>query len=302
MSAARPLSFVPLLKERVWGGDALRSRAPDPPPGPVGESWEIADLGEDVSRTPDGVPLGRLLAEHAEAILGSARDPDCGGRFPLLLKLLDARDDLSVQLHPDERYLAENGLKGPAKSETWFVLHAEPGARIFRGLAPGATRPRLVAALRSGRDEEIVPLLRAVPVRAGDLVVLPAGTLHALGAGVRVVEMQRASDVTFRLYDWGRPRALQLEEGLAALRDDAGDDPAACGFTVERLDGPRHALQTDGRFHVLTVVSGHARVTTRGGELARGPLDSVLVPAAAGAYDVNAVDGATLLLFRLTLS
>lgn len=309
-----PLVFMPLLKERVWGGDTLKSRAPDPPPGPVGESWEIVDLGTDVSRTAEGVSLRDLLTSDGEALLGPARDPLCGDRFPLLLKLLDARHDLSVQVHPDDAGMRALGLPGPGKSEAWFVLDAEPGARIVRGLGPGATLGELARALRRGDRAEIDSLLNFVPVRSGDLVRLPAGTIHALGAGIRVLEVQRSADVTFRLYDWGRPRPVQLEHALAAAAadDDAGaagadepDEPAGAddvpdaslGFSIEVLR--ERELDTGGRgFHVLTFARGAGRIITAGGAVARGALDSALVASSAGAYRIETEPGAVVLLSR----
>ncbi len=299
MTPPPPLAFAPILKPRVWGGDALRARGTAPFDGPVGESWELVDVGGDVSRTADGRSLRDLLRTSGDAILGPARDPLCGDRFPLLLKLLDARADLSVQVHPDDARMRALGLAGPGKSEAWYVLHAEPGARVIHGLADGVRLADFGAAVRSGRAAEVVPLLRARAVAAGDLVVLPAGTIHALGAGLRVVEIQRAADVTFRLFDWGRPRDLHLEEGLAAAHERPADSLAACGFAVDTLRGPAHDLDTEGRgFHLLTVVRGRARIASPGGELRRGPLDTALVPSAAGRYRVEGPDDLLVLLFR----
>jgi mannose-6-phosphate isomerase len=299
MTVPPPLVFTPILKPRVWGGDALKSRSAAPPDGPVGESWELVDIGDDVSRSAGGATLRDLLREHGDAIVGPAGDPLCGARFPLLLKLLDARADLSVQVHPDDGAMRAAGRPGPGKSEAWYVLHAEPGARVIRGLAAGVTLAAFGAALRRGRADEIVPLLLARPVAAGDLVALPAGTIHALGAGVRVVEIQRASDVTYRLFDWGRPRELHVDEGLAVAHERPQTSLAACGFAIDTLRGPDHELDTkELGFHLLTVVRGRARVTTRAGSVERRPLDSVLVPSASGRYGIEGTDDLIALVFR----
>lgn len=324
-----PLVFLPRLKERVWGGSFLRGRAPEAPSGPIGESWEICDREGDVSRTPDGVALDELALRRGDDLMGAARDPRRPELFPLLLKLIDASEDLSVQVHPDDEAAAPYGDSG--KTEAWYVLDAAPGARVFRGLAPGAGRRELEEALAAGT---VAGLLHAVPVARGDVVFVPAGTIHALGAGVRVVEFQQNSDLTFRVFDWnrlgldGKARTLHVAEALAVARfDDAGPDLAAplaesgtaattSGFggargcrarrfvrhealTLDALDAFERpvALDTEGaRFHLLTVVAGEATIVARGGCVRRGPLDSALVPAAAGRYELRAAPGSTILL------
>ena len=340
-----PLVFLPRLKERVWGGSFLRGRAPEAPSGPIGESWEICDREGDVSRTPDGVALDELALRRGDDLMGAARDPRRPELFPLLLKLIDASEDLSVQVHPDDGAAAPYGDSG--KTEAWYVLDAAPGARVFRGLAPGAGRRELEEALAAGT---VAGLLHAVPVARGDVVFVPAGTIHALGAGVRVVEFQQNSDLTFRVFDWnrlgldGKARTLHVAEALAVARfDDAGPDLAAplaesgtaaptsgssaaaalrpprrevplgggargCrarrfvrheALTLDALDAFERpvALDTEGaRFHLLTVVAGEATIVARGGCVRRGPLDSALVPAAAGRYELRAAPGSTILL------
>ena len=278
-----PLVFEPIFREKVWGGRnlaALLGKAL-PGEGPIGESWEVADLDNGqsvVARGPaKGKTLGELVREWGPALLGRARLVD--GRFPLLIKFLDAEQNLSVQVHPapagardgwgDDGGVgggdqgsaicetrgegegsgagarqarsegdgsgAELGAKegernrASVKHEAWHILRAAPGAVIYRGLGPGVTAAAAAEAAR--RDPAaIVPLLRAHPVKAGQTYYLPSGTVHALGAGVVVAEVQTPSDVTHRLYDWGRTRpggdaGLHVEQGLAAIRTDV--DPAA---------------------------------------------------------------------------
>lgn len=226
-----PLIFEPIYKPKIWGARNLaRLLGKDlPPGGGIGETWECADLEVGQSVVARGPAKGRTLHELVEAwgpaLLGRAEPVD--GRFPLLIKFLDAAEDLSVQVHPDPDTARRLGVR--VKHEAWYVIDALPEAAIYRGMIPGAT----VEALRkvmARRPEAILELLRRIPVRAGDVFFLPSGTLHALGAGIVVAEIQTPSDVTYRIYDWGRVRpegdaGLHVEQGLACIRTDI--DPAA---------------------------------------------------------------------------
>jgi mannose-6-phosphate isomerase len=222
-----PLLFEPILKPRVWGGDRLARLGKRVPPGTaIGESWEIADLPESgpegrsvVANGPlAGRTLREVLAAHRALVMGAARLAD-GGGFPLLIKYLDARENLSVQVHPTSDYVRSHP-SASLKSEAWIVIEASDGAVIYKGLRPGTTAAAVAAHVR---EEAIVDDLVAVPARAGDCHYLPSGTVHALGAGVLVAEVQTPSDTTFRLYDWGRTgRALHVEEALACIDFEAG--------------------------------------------------------------------------------
>ena len=220
-----PLIFQPIYRPKIWGGRNLeRLLGRSLPPGEkIGESWECADLANDhsvVARGPaKGQTLRQLVGEWGPALLGRARLVD--GRFPLLIKFLDACEDLSVQVHPPPDAPAELGAAS-TKHEAWFVLDAADGAAIYRGLAPGVTVETL-ASILAGHPETVPQYLRRIPVRRGDTYYLPAGTVHALGAGVVVAEVQTPSDITYRLYDWGRVRpgadaGLHIEQGLACIR------------------------------------------------------------------------------------
>jgi mannose-6-phosphate isomerase len=225
-----PITFRPIFKEKVWGRRNLsRFGKVLPESGKIGESWELVDLastspgggGGDAARSliDNGLLAGSTLHEAmgtwGDRLMGSLpRSADDG--FPLLVKYLDAGENLSVQVHPSSEYVAAH-RSTHLKTESWYILDAEPGAVIYKGLKPGVDRRALADAVEQGRVAE---LLQAVPVSAGDCHDLPSGTVHALGAGITLVEVQTASDTTFRLYDWSdlyqhRPqRELHVEQAL----------------------------------------------------------------------------------------
>jgi mannose-6-phosphate isomerase len=242
------------LRRRPWGGDRLAARwAPgevdvEDGRGPVGEAW-LAGPWTRVAVGPDaGRDLAALAAEHGAALLGAAPWSRYGARFPLLVKLLDAAEPLSLQVHPDDAYAlrfeAASGHLG--KTEAWWVLSADPGARVIWGFARDVTQGEVERAAESGHWGD---LLRELPVAAGDVVVNPAGTVHALGAGLIVYEVQQASDLTYRLYDHGRvgadgrPRELHLERALAVARLTPG--PAPAPTPVARASGRVELARTD---------------------------------------------------------
>lgn len=249
-----PLLFDPIYKEKVWGGRSLERlgrQLPGNATTPIGESWELVDLastsvsggggGAEHSALSDGPLAGTrinaLLAEHAPAILGNDRSGAPG--LPLLIKYLDACENLSVQVHPSPAY-AEAHPEAHLKSEAWYVVDRAPGAVIYKGLRPGVTADQLRAALQANTDAAVVPLLNAVPVEPGDCHYLPSGTCHALGAGVLVAEVQTPSDTTFRVYDWGRVgRELHVDQALACIDfdDPAGDGPNAWEVRATRSLG-----------------------------------------------------------------
>lgn len=248
-----PLTFMPIYKEKVWGGRALESlgRAlPGDASNGIGESWEIADLATtsisggggnaEYSTVKDGPLQGQtirqLMQQFSESLLGRGVSPSDDGGFPLLIKFLDAKENLSVQVHPSPAYAAKHE-DAYLKSEAWYVIDCEPGAVIYKGLAPDTTPEQLRAALETNTDEAVAPLLNAIPVKPGDCHYLPSGTLHALGAGVLVAEVQTPSDTTYRVYDWGRTdRELHIEQAMACI--DFDSTPAEAGTAVsEFIDG-----------------------------------------------------------------
>ncbi len=222
--SSTPLRFFPFLRPMPWGGDRLQAvlHKHGGTAGPIGESWEISDHPLHESVVAEGAWQGRtlrnLMEEERAAILGpkSSRYR----RFPWLLKFLDARDWLSVQVHPNDEQAARLSPKEGGKTETWFVLKADPGSRVYSGLRSGVGEKELRRALAHGN---VVDCLHAFEPQAGDCVFLPAGTVHAVGGGVLMAELQQNSDATFRLFDWtrrdatGKARPLHIEESLACI-------------------------------------------------------------------------------------
>ena len=320
VTTLHPLRFEPIYKQLIWGGRKLATVLSKPigEGSQYAESWEIADHRADVSRVAEGPMAGRslrdLALEHGEDLFGRALGPR--EQFPLLIKFLDARQDLSVQVHPDDALgralVGDNG-----KTETWVIVHAEPDSLIYAGLKEGTDRAAMERAIAAGTVEA---LLHSFPARAGDCILIPAGTVHAIGAGVVLAEIQQMSDATFRLHDWGRvgpdgrPRDLHLAETLRAI-DFAAGTVAPLATTPEPIPGgTREALAASAyfaltrltlhgpapvgdpaRFTVVVGLGGEAWV--RGGESAVriGLGQTVLLPAALGECTVEPVGRATIL-------
>jgi mannose-6-phosphate isomerase len=320
VDSLHPLRFEPIYKRLVWGGRKLATvlRKPIGEGSEYAESWEISDHRLDISRVADGPLAGSTLRElvlaHGEGLFGAAVGPR--DQFPLLVKFIDARQDLSVQVHPDDergrRLANDNG-----KTETWVIIHADPGSKIYAGLKPGTTREAMARALEDGTVEA---LLHSFEAKAGDCILIPAGTVHAIGAGVVLAEFQQMSDATFRLHDWnrvgldGRPRQLHIAESLESIDYDAGPvspitptaEPIPGGtreqlarseyFALERLTlaGPALVGEPD-RFTILLGVDGEAEV--RSGEVTAtlGLGQTLLLPASIGPCEATPKGSATLL-------
>lgn len=289
-TSVEPLRFAPLLKRIRWGGRRLGTRLGKPigPEHDYAESWEVVDHGSDQSVVANGPWQGRtlhdLVRDEADRLLG--RDAGLPA-FPLLIKFLDANDRLSVQVHPNDEQAPRYVPGERGKTEAWVILEAEPESCVFAGLKPGIHREELAAALAAGRVEEC---LHRLPVRPGDCVFIPAGTVHALGEGVLLAEVQQSSDLTFRLFDWnrlgtdGRPRPLHIEQSLECIDFQRGP-VSPCkpelvdeqgGVRVERLArcpyftlrryrgaGPLE-LSTGNRCAVWIVVAGGVRWSEQG--------------------------------------
>lgn len=226
-------TFIPIYQERVWGGRHLESSLGRalPEGKTIGESWEIVDRPEAMSRTASGKSLRELIAADPEGIMGPGWPAD--RPFPILVKWLDCREKLSLQVHPPAAVAAELG--GEPKTENWYIADADPDATIMAGLKKGVTREVLEAAIQ---NDALAPLIHTIKVAKGDSIFIPSGRLHAIGGGNLILEIQQNSDTTYRVYDWGRmgldgrPRQLHVEESLASI-DFEDFEPGT--------------LQTDGR-------------------------------------------------------
>jgi len=221
------LRFEPFLQSPIWGGKRLRVYMGKDPGGQniIGESWEISDVKEHSSKLSGGAAAGRTLSElsrdEADALMGKSSLAD--GRFPLLIKFIDAREMLSVQVHPDEAACVRLGNGARPKTEAWFIIDCAPGASLFVGLKDGVSRETLGAAIIAGTVERY---LERVSVKPGDFIFLPSGTVHAIGEGILLAEVQQPSATTYRLFDWnrvdasGKSRELHVEQALVATQFD----------------------------------------------------------------------------------
>jgi mannose-6-phosphate isomerase len=218
-----PFTFHPIFKERVWGGREMERlyKKKLPAGKPIGESWEISDRPGDVSVIANGPLAGKnlrwLMENHRAELLGNAK-PANENRFPLLIKILDAREKLSLQVHPPANKAA--GLGSEPKTEMWFITEAAPGAELYVGLKRGITRAEFE---RRVQDDSVAQCFHCVPVHAGDAMFLPSGRIHAIGAGLVIFEIQQNSDTTYRVFDWnrvgldGKPRELHVAQSLASI-------------------------------------------------------------------------------------
>lgn len=269
-----PLTFTPLYQERVWGGRELENvyNRTLPKEGvPFGESWEITDRPDEQSVVCAGPLAGKSLhqlwSEQREEIFGAGFTSE---RFPLLIKILDARDDLSIQVHPPVELAAE--LNGEPKTEMWYIADVAPDSNIYVGLKNGVTKESFEKALTDGTCEEQV---HAIAPKAGESIHIPSGRIHAIGAGLLIYEIQQNSDTTYRVYDWNRvgldgvPRELHVEESMQCIDFNdfepemdtpKGNTIALCEYYhVRQLDlaaGETVGNPEADRFSIVTIVSG----------------------------------------------
>ena len=286
----QPLTFTPLFMERIWGGRRLETLFGKqlPAGARIGESWEIVDRPEAQSVVREGHWQGHTLHElwmqHRLEVFGEMADAP---RFPLFLKLLDAEEKLSVQVHPPPDAAAELG--GEPKTECWYVAQAQPGAEIYAGLKKGSSRTAFEAALAQGTVAEEI---HRIPVRAGDAMFLPSGRVHAIGAGNVLVEIQQNSDTTYRVFDWNRtpqdgaPRALHIAESLRSIAFDdyepelvrpAGESLIVNSlFAVEKWElATERNVGTKGKFAIVVCLAGRMRCA----DVEVGPGEFSLAPA-----------------------
>jgi mannose-6-phosphate isomerase len=289
-----PITFTPLYKERVWGGRELErvyGRCLPDSNKPYGESWEIVDRDHDQSIVDHGSFIGASLHElwtqHREEIFGDGFDHH--PRFPILIKILDARDDLSIQVHPSVHLAARLG--GEPKTEMWFIADANPGAKLYVGLKSGVTRADFEQAIANGT---VANCVHAITPQPGDSILIASGRLHAIGAGLLIHEIQQNSDTTYRVFDWnrlgldGKPRELHVAESLASIdfndfepsmNQPIGDTLASCEhFKTDRKivrQGQTITNPRDDRFSIASVVSGQLQ-SAAGRHFAKGSF--LLVP------------------------
>ncbi len=316
-----PIRFEPIFRSYIWGGDRLASQLGKKPPGTGiwAESWEIVDHreGESIVFGGDfaGWTLRQLIESFPNEIIG--RDVP-NERFPLLLKYLDCQRVLSVQVHPDDEYGAKMTVPDRGKTEAWYVIDAEPDAKLYAGLKTGVDKAALQEAIEKGGTEECLHVLNP---KAGDCVFIPAGTVHALGAGLMVAEIQQASDCTFRLFDWdrvdkdGQPRQLHIEQALEVIDFERGpisfvSKAKEADNSVRTLvDCDKFTLQEyacsgsyplqPGQATIVTVPRGIATLRTPSEEyiLERG--QTIFVPAACPTATLDLQENTTVLASTL---
>jgi mannose-6-phosphate isomerase len=318
--ALYPFVFQPVFKERVWGGRQLQTLYDKalPPERRIGESWEISDRPGDDSVVTNGALRGRtlhwLMEAHGPELLGGAAAAP-GNRFPLLCKILDARDRLSLQVHPPPRA----AHLGDPKTEMWYIASAAPGAELFVGLRRGVDRQAFEQAIASGHVAEC---FHRVPVRTGDVMFLPSGRVHAIGAGLVIFEIQQNSDTTFRVHDWDRlgldgvPRPLHVRESLESIDFDDVEPTVVADrrdtdhaitrrmlvrdelFSVDLIEsaGGSELPIRDGVARVLAVANGAVRLSGGGEEVDLTAGTFALVPAATRDVRVTAGPNAKLLI------
>lgn len=296
-----PLKFKPIFKQRIWGGQKLREvfNKDIPPFEKIGESWELADLPHDKSIIANGElasqTLNSAVQKYSKEITGDKNFPL---PFPLLIKFLDAEDILSVQVHPDPQTCQRMG-EGEPKTECWYIISAEAGAVIYKGLKKGVTKQQFAEAIKNGTVAE---LLAKVPVEVGQCHFLPAGTAHSIGAGLLIAEIQTPSDTTYRVFDFnrvddsGKPRPLHIKQALESINFDMADDKlpvTTIGRLVDceyfKIDKGHQAancevLISPGKMKTLIFLTGAGTILScqrrEGSHIEFRASDTLLIPAA----------------------
>lgn len=311
-----PLKFQPVYKSYLWGGRNLERFGKTLPEGIVAESWEISCHPNGVSVIGNGeysgTPLTAFIADFTDKIMGTALPAKNLTKFPLLVKLIDANDQLSVQVHPGDVYAAshENGELG--KNEMWYILEAKPGAELIYDVRVGITKTAFAQAVNNGTIESC---LKKLPVFPGDVINIPAGLVHAIGAGIILAEIQQNSDITYRVYDYGRidangnKRPLHIEKALEVIDFNSGNRrEKAEGLTIRPnvnvqkkylVANPYFAVELDtiqglmderadgSKFYIYFITEGSGEIRYDNGSVPIAQGESVLIPAALGAYTLQ---------------
>ncbi|MFC5684496.1 type I phosphomannose isomerase catalytic subunit [Flavobacterium sp. MAHUQ-51] len=305
-----PLQFEPILKERIWGGEKLKTVLGKPiQSSTVGESWELSTVEGDVSVVANGelkgTSLMTLIDESPNEILGTAVYARFGKQFPLLFKYLDAREDLSIQVHPNDA-LAKERHNSFGKTEMWYIMQADEDARIIVGFKEKSNAEEYVANLK---NKTLLSILDDVKVKSGDVFFLETGTVHAIGAGLVVAEIQQTSDITYRIYDFdrvdaqGNGRELHIDLALDAINYDKVDtyknyskEPNTSNTVVDcpyfttnliPLDGEVKVNKNGETFTVYMCVEGAFELVINGVVYSYKKGDTVLVPAAIQSFVLN---------------
>lgn len=304
------IQFLPEYRDYVWGGNRLRSAEV-----PTAEAWLIWESNRVISGPLAGATLAEVFARYQFDLVGRLGMAQERGRFPLLIKLLDCAQWLSLQVHPnDAQALALEGPGQLGKTEAWHILDATPGAKLIAGLRPGTQAETLEAAIRKGG---LVELVRYHEVHTGDTVYMPAGLIHSLGPSLFAYEVQQASDLTYRIYDWDRPltkgRTLHIDKSVAVANPAAqplvapaphpGDGQAAIliqspYFRLELIAAqaqPITLTPAGETFHALTVIEGNARLRSGGDEVDLEQYQTALVPACVPHYTIEPLGGFRML-------
>ena len=326
-----PLKFEPIYMERVWGGtmmsDILNRQLPESS-APIGESWELVDR-DDVKSTVingelSGATLHELVTAYGEALMG--RKAEGRKTFPLMVKLIDAGERLSLQVHPDEKACREIGGGAEPKTEMWYVIANRPGAKIFAGLSREATRVQLMDMLDS---PDVDKLMQTYNSQEGDAYFITSGTLHAIGAGNLILEIQQNSDTTYRVNDWGRlgsdgkPRTLHKEQGMKSINFMNRTSPRVAGaagacsfnrkFDVVKMcpffrvyDLRLHDTWQDDTapgesFHLLSAVKNRFEIGRDERKAVIAPGESVLIPACFGRYTITPLEKGEATVVKTTL-
>lgn len=306
-----PLRFKPVYKDYIWGGSRIpKLFGRNQPDGIYAESWEISTHPDGTTAIANGPLAGKtlrdLLPEHKTALLGTGVK---GDDFPLLIKLIDARDTLSVQVHPNDGNAAS--VNGEPKTEMWYFLEGGGVAQIYCGLKAGIGRAEFLKAME---DKTFSSILQSIPVKKGEAVFVPGGRVHAIGAGCLILEIQQNSNTTYRIYDWdrtdvnGKGRELHIDKALRVIDWENNGDPRCkiSGTVIQnceyfRLDrfelkSAQKVSMSGKSFHALFVAEGSGKIMWNGGEEKLSPGQSWLVPAALGGYQLSpAGSGLTML-------
>jgi mannose-6-phosphate isomerase len=307
---AYPLQFDPILKERIWGGQKLKTELNKPIKSQItGESWEISTIENDVSIVTNGVFKGKsftdIIAEFPNEILGTVVYKRFGKQFPLLFKYLDARKDLSIQVHPND-ILARHRHNSFGKTEMWYIIQADTNARIIAGFKENSSKKEY---LKNLGNKTLLHILEDIKAEKGDVFLIEAGTVHAIGAGLVIAEIQQTADITYRLYDFdrkdaqGKPRELHVDLALDAINYNKVDahkkytknqnqsNPVVnCHYFTTNyipLDGEMSINNDENSFRVYMCTEGNFALEYQNGSIQYQKGDTVLIPASMNTFKIS---------------